>query len=120
MICSSLNLDPFIVRPLSGGGLYLNLEEDQGLRSPVLRQLNRLLRFDLIQHRINVISQRHTLHFAFKTLHSTLTLSTMGFRFSCTLSFSLFASSLIIYYSFFIRVEGVESMEGVEASRWGN
>ena len=33
MICSSVNLDRFIVRPLSGGGLYSNLEEVQGLRS---------------------------------------------------------------------------------------
>jgi hypothetical protein len=37
MIYSSLNLDPFIVRPLSGGGLYPNLEEDQGLRSGVTK-----------------------------------------------------------------------------------
>ena len=33
MICSSVNLDRFIVRPLSGDGLYSNLEEVQGLRS---------------------------------------------------------------------------------------
>ena len=36
MICSSLNLELFIVRPLSGSGLYLNLEEVQGLRSTTL------------------------------------------------------------------------------------
>jgi hypothetical protein len=34
MIYSSVNLKRFIVRPLSGGGLYYsNLEEVQGLKS---------------------------------------------------------------------------------------
>jgi len=33
MICSSVNLDRFIVRLLSGYGLCSNLEENQGLRS---------------------------------------------------------------------------------------
>jgi hypothetical protein len=33
MICSSVNLDRFIVRLLLGDGLYSNLEEIQGLRS---------------------------------------------------------------------------------------
>jgi hypothetical protein len=34
MICSSVNLDRFIVRPLQGDGLYPFLEEFAGLRSP--------------------------------------------------------------------------------------
>lgn len=33
MICSSLNLDRFIVRLPYQDGLYINLEEFQGLRS---------------------------------------------------------------------------------------
>ena len=33
MICSSVNLERFIVRPLPGAGLYPFLEEVQGLRS---------------------------------------------------------------------------------------
>jgi hypothetical protein len=37
IICSSVNLDRLIVRPLSGGGLYSNLEEVSGLRSIVTR-----------------------------------------------------------------------------------
>jgi hypothetical protein len=36
MICSSVNLDRFIVLPLSVEGLYPNLEEIQGLRSAAL------------------------------------------------------------------------------------
>jgi hypothetical protein len=36
MISSSVNLDRFIVRPLSAVGLYPNLEEFQGLRSSAL------------------------------------------------------------------------------------
>ena len=40
MICSSVNLDRFIVRPLSGDGLYSNLEEVQGLRSQASELVN--------------------------------------------------------------------------------
>ena len=36
MICSSVNLERFIVRPLPGAGLYPFLEEVQGLRSPAM------------------------------------------------------------------------------------
>jgi hypothetical protein len=42
MICSSVNLDRFIVRPLRWAGLYSNLEEIQGLRSDNRRALDRL------------------------------------------------------------------------------
>jgi hypothetical protein len=37
MICSSVDLVRFIVRPLSAAGLYLNLEEFYGLRSSAMR-----------------------------------------------------------------------------------
>jgi hypothetical protein len=48
MICSSLHLDRFIVRPLPAVGLYPNLEELQGLRSECISLNGRTVIYLLI------------------------------------------------------------------------
>ncbi len=48
MICSSLNLDRFILRLLIWSGLYLKVEEETGLRSPVMTWRHPKLKFNLL------------------------------------------------------------------------